>query len=99
MSQIKVDLTPDEQLVIAHKFILDFISMFDKATRGGIHDFMEMTMFNMLNNAIKNIDDYLKDGHQCVDATEIMHIVLDTYQELLDKMKRNLQSVGSIKFK
>jgi hypothetical protein len=44
----------------------------------------------MINLSIKNIDKYLQDGHHQVSATEIMHIVADSYQKILDGIKRNL---------
>lgn len=61
----------------------DFLAKFDHAKRGGIHDFMEISLFNMINLAIKNIDNYLSTGHHEVSATEIMHIVADSYQKVL----------------
>ncbi len=72
---------------------------YDTAKRGGIHDFMELTIFNMVNSAIKSIDDYLQGGHKEVDATQIMHIVADSYQKVLDGIKRNLETMKQVNFR
>jgi hypothetical protein len=93
------DITPQDQVLSAHEFLKQFLSKFDHAQRGGVHDFMELTLFNMVNSSIKNIDDYLQTGHKQVDATEIMHIVVDSYQKVLDGVKRNLEAMNTVNFR
>jgi hypothetical protein len=95
----KTEITPLDQVLDAHQFLKDFLAKFDYAKRGGIHDFMEISMFNMINSAIKNIDLYLQSGHHEVSATEIMHIVADSYQKVLDGIKRNLESMRPVNFR
>lgn len=92
-------LPPEQQIMDAHKFLKEFLEKFDHAKRGGIHDFMEISLFNMVNLAIKNIDTYLQTGHHEVNATEIMHIVTDAYQKVLDGIKRNLGNMRPVNFK
>jgi hypothetical protein len=60
---------------------------------------MEISIFNMINLSIKNIDKYLQDGHHQVSATEIMHIVADSYQKILDGIKRNLGEMRPVNFR
>lgn len=93
------EITAADQVLHAHQFLLDFLAKFDTAKRGGIHDFMELTVFNMVNSAIKSIDDYLQTGHKEVNATEIMHIVADSYQKVLDGIKRNLENMKTVNFR
>lgn len=93
------DITAHDQVLNAHQFLLDFLAKFDTAKRGGIHDFMELTVFNMVNSAIKSIDDYLQNGHKQVDATQIMYIVADSYQKVLDGIKRNLENMQTVNFR
>lgn len=93
------EITAQDQILDAHQFLKDFLAKFDHAKRGGIHDFMEISLFNMVNLAIKNIDIYLQTGHHEVNATEIMHIVADSYQKVLDGIKRNLGSMRPVNFK
>lgn len=88
-----------DQILNAHQFLKDFLSKFDYAQRGGIHDFMELTLFNMVNASIKSIDEYLKSGHHQVNATEIMAIVADSYQKVLDGVKRNLETMKPVNFR
>ncbi len=92
-------LPPEQQILDAHQFLKDFLAKFDNAKRGGIHDFMEISLFNMVNLAIKNIDIYLQTGHHQVNATEIMHIVADAYQKVLDGIKRNLGQMPPVNFR
>jgi hypothetical protein len=93
------DITAQDHILDAHQFLLDFLAKFNHAKRGGIHDFMEISMFNMVNLAIKNIDVYLQTGHHEVSATEIMHIVADSYQKVLDGIKRNLGTMRPVNFR
>lgn len=93
------EITPLDHVLDAHKFLKDFLAKFDNAQRGGIHDFMEIALFNMVNLSIKNIDNYLQTGHHKVNATEIMHIVADSYQKVLDGIKRNLGTMKPVNFR
>ena len=93
------EITAQDQVLNAHQFLLEFLAKFNTAKRGGIHDFMELTVFNMVNSAIKSIDDYLQSGHKQVDATQIMHIVADSYQKVLDGIKRNLDNMQTVNFR
>lgn len=93
------EITPQDQILSAHQYLKDFLAKFDTATRGGIHDFMELTLFNMINASIKNIDDYLQTGHKEVVANEIMTIVADSYQKVLDGIKRNLETMKQVNFR
>ena len=93
------EITSLDKVLDAHQFLKDFIAKFDNAQRGGIHDFMEIALYNMINASITNIDNYLKDGYKTVNATEIMHIVVDSYQKVLDGIKRNLEDIKQVNFK
>jgi len=92
-------LPPKQQIIDAHKFLLDFLEKFKNSKRGGIHDFMEIALFNMVNSAIKNIDTYLKEGYHDVNATQIMFIFVDACQKTLDGIKRNLDGMPPVYFK
>jgi hypothetical protein len=92
-------ITAEDQVLNAHQYLKDFLAKFEHAQRGGIHDFMELTLFNMINLSIKNIDEYLKSGHREVKAKEIMTIVADAYQKVLDGVKRNLESMPEVNFR
>ena len=98
-AQKHTEITARDQVINAHQFLLDFLNKFDAARPGGIHDFIELTLFNMINSAIKNIDDYLQSGHKEVSANEIMSIVADSYQNVLDGIKRNLESMKQVNFR
>lgn len=98
-AQKHTEITAQDQVINAHQFLLDYLNKFDIAQRGGIHDFIELTLFNMINSAIKNIDDYLQSGHKQVSATQIMHIVADSYQKILDGIKRNLETMKEVNFR
>lgn len=93
------EITPLDKVLDAHQFLKDFLDKFDYAKRGGIHDFMEISLFNMVNLAIKNIDVYLQTGHKEVNANEIMQIVVDSYQKVLDGIKRNLGEIRPVNFR
>lgn len=73
------EITAQDKVLNAHEYLKDFLDKFESAKRGVIHDFMELTLFNMINSSIKNIDDYLKTGHREVNPNEIMAIVADSY--------------------
>jgi hypothetical protein len=88
-----------DHVLNAHEFLLKFLAKFDTAKRGGIHDFMEIAMFNMLNEAIKQIDFYLISGHKSVNANELMSIFADSCQKILDNIKRNLEKMGRVDLK
>lgn len=90
------EITAEDQVLDAHQYLKDFLDKFEMAKRGGIHDFMEITLFNMISSSIKNIDDYLKTGHSEVSGTEIMTIVADSYQKVLDNIRRNLEKMKQV---
>ena len=92
----KKEVIAQNHALDAHEFLLRFLSKFDHAKRGGIHDFMEISLFNMVNLAVGNIDKYLQGGQQEVNANEIMAIVADSYQKVLDNIKRNLESLRQV---
>ncbi len=94
--QSKNDVMQVEHALNAHKFLLNFLARFDHAKRGGIHDFMEIAMFNMINAAIKGIVDYLQSGHKSVSSNELMSIFADSCQTILDNIKRNLESMKQV---
>ena len=91
-------ITTDDHVLNAHEYLKEFLRKFEHAKRGGIHDFIEMSLFNMVHTAIMNIDEYLKTGHKEVNGTEVMHRVVDSYQVVLDKMKRNLEGMNEVYF-
>lgn len=83
----------------AHQFLMQFLSKFDGAKPGGIHDFMEIALFNMVNSAIKNIDIYLQCGQKNVNANEVLSIFADSCQKILDNIKRNIEKMGQVNLK
>lgn len=89
----------EEKILNAHEFLKKFIEKFDYAKRGGIHDFIEIALFNMVNSAIKDIDFYLISGHKLVDAQYVMSIFTDACQKVLDGIKRNLEGMDRVNFK
>jgi hypothetical protein len=95
------ELKPNSEHEIekSHQFLLGFIEKFHDAERGGIHDFIELSLSKMVNTSIRNIDEYLKEGDKNPDANEIMHIVTDSYQKVVDAMKRNLDAMKKVNFK
>ncbi len=92
------EITAEDHIHNAHIFLKKYLSEFDNAKRGGIHDFIEITLANMINSAINNIDSYLKDGHRQVNAAEITTIVADSFQDILDGIKRNLETMQQVNF-
>lgn len=80
----------------AHEFLVAFLDKFHAAQRGGIHDFIEIAIYNMINSAIKDIDTYLSTGQKSVSANEIMTIFADSCQTVLDNIKRNLEKLGEV---
>ena len=95
----EVKLSAEDEIMKAHQFLTGFIGRFDDAARGGIHDFIELSLCKMVNGAVKNIDEYLSSGDKNPNATEIMHIVTDSYQKVIDGLKRNLETMKEIRFK
>ena len=93
------EITGQDIILYAHRYLNDFLAKFDTAQRGGIHDFIELSLFNMIKASIKNIDDYLQSGHKEVSANEIMAIVADSYQNVLDGIKRNLETMNEVNFR
>src|SRR5882672_7710318 len=94
MNEIKKTAT--QNINNAHDYLIEFLDSFYEAQRGGIHDYIEMSLCNLVSAAIGNIDEYLKIGHTDVNANEILHIVTDSYQKVLDKMKRDLEKIKKI---
>ncbi len=92
----KTNIIPPNHAIDAHEFLMRFLAKFDLAERGGVHDFMEISLFNMVNLAIGNIDKYLSEGHKEVNANEILAIVADSYQIVLDNIKRNLETLRQV---
>lgn len=91
--------TQKEHAINAHEFLIEFLNKFDGAQRGGIHDFIEITLFNMINSGIKDIDNYLSVGHKKVIASEIMIIFTQSCQKILDNIKRNLEDMERVDFR
>jgi hypothetical protein len=93
------EVTAEKKVIDAHNFLKDFIAKFENAKRGGIHDFIEIALFNMVNSAIKDIDFYLISGHKSVDAQQVMSIFTDACQKVLDGIKKNLDGMKRVNFK
>tara|TARA_R110000868_G_C10972576_1_gene770500 strand:- start:30330 stop:30644 length:315 start_codon:yes stop_codon:yes gene_type:complete len=93
------EISAEDQVLNAHQFLKDFLARFDTAKRGGIHDFMEIALFNMINSAIKDIDFYLISGHKSVSPQEIMSIFTDACQKVIDGIKRNLEGMDRVNFR
>lgn len=99
MSDLTRKETPEEHVINAHEFLKAFLNKFDTAKRGGIHDFMEIALFNMVNSAIKDIDFYLMSGHKSVRPQEVMSIFAEACQKVLDGIKRNLEGMDRVNFR
>lgn len=74
------------------------MEQFNEAERGGVHDFIEIALATMTRNSIAKVNGYLQSGHKQVDANEILTIVTESFQEVLDKIKRNLEQAKTISF-
>ena len=92
----KTEIIPEDHVLNAHQFLLAFLAKFELAKRGGIHDFMEIALFNMVNKAVKEIDIYLQSGHKSINANELMFIFADSCQKILDNIKRNLEILDQV---
>jgi hypothetical protein len=90
------DIIVQNNALNAHEFLVRFLAKFDSAKRGGMHDFIEISLFNMVNLAVSNIDKYLNVGHKQVSANELVSIVADSYQKVLDSIKSNLEKMEQV---
>jgi hypothetical protein len=90
------DIIAQNNALNAHEFLVRFLAKFDSAKRGGMHDFIEISLFNMVNLAVSNIDKYLNVGHKQVSANELVSIVADSYQKVLDSIKSNLEKMEQV---
>jgi len=99
MNDLTKTETPEEHIINAHEFLKAFLNKFDTANRGGIHDFMEIALFNMVNSAIKDIDFYLMSGHKSVRPQEVMSIFAEACQKVLDGIRRNLDGMDRVNFR
>lgn len=95
-NQLTKDISAEDKILKSHHYILEFLGKFEVAKRGGVHDFIEMSLCNMIKSATNNIDEYLKVGHKEVSANEILSIVVSSYQKVIDGMKRNLDEMKEI---
>lgn len=87
----KAQQSAEQKIQEAHNYLQKFLGDYGKAKRGGIHDFIELTMANMIQQSIVNIDTYLSAGHKTVNASELMAITADAFQSVIDGVKRNLE--------
>lgn len=90
--------TAEQEIDWAYSRIKKFLEDHDLAKRGGIHDFMEVIIANMIQDAISSINKYLQSGHHKVDANEIMAIAVGSFQKILDEVKRNLDGTKRVNF-
>jgi hypothetical protein len=95
----KLHLTPAQEIINAHEFLKQFIAKFDTAKRGGVHDFIEIALFNMVSEAIQAINVYLKPGYHHVDAAAVTTVAVDAFQKVLDRIKRNLEDIEGVVLK
>jgi hypothetical protein len=91
-------IAAEDKIVQAHEYLKRFLEKFDGAARGGVHDFIELNVANMIGLAIDNINNYLSTGHKQVVANEIMQITVESFQVVLDKLKRNLENMKTVGF-
>ncbi len=89
-------ITNEDKIKQAHHYLTEFLKKYNYAKRGGIHDFMELTLANMVTQAVANIDSYLETGHINVSANEIMAIVAESFQKVIDSVKKNLDGMKTI---
>jgi hypothetical protein len=92
----KPDLIGPKNALDVHEFLMKFFDKFHIAKRGGIYDYMELFIFQMINLAISNINKYFLEEHKEVNINEIMFIVVDSFQTVLDKLNRNLEKVRKV---
>jgi len=92
----KAQQSAEQQIQEAHNYLQKFLGDYGKAKRGGIHDFIELTLANMVQQSIVNIDTYLSSGHKTVNASELMAITADAFQGVIDGVKRNLEANAKV---
>lgn len=85
-----------QEVLEAHQYLKTFLNKFHEAKRGGMHDFIEVGVSKMINHAIGSINEYLESGHKQVNANELIEITIDSFQRVLDGMKRNIESMKQI---
>lgn len=83
------EIKKGDEVFIVHDKLKKFIARFDDEPREGIHDFMEVSIFNMLSEAIFAVENYLKKEHLTVNFSELVVIAIDAYQKGLDGIKRS----------
>jgi len=96
MKDLRDNPFDEDKIIKAHEFLKQFITLFDKAKRGGIHDFMELSISNMINESIKRMEDYLSHGHINIDGRELMVITVDAFQKVLDDLKYRLDKIKQV---
>lgn len=99
MNSLSTENNMRDHALNAHEFLLSFLDRFNTATPGGIHDFMEITLFNMINEAILKIDEYLSVREFFPNPQEIMSIFAGSCQKVLDNIKKNIESMEKVEFK
>ncbi len=92
-------LSDEQKITQSHEYLMAFLNKYHASTRGGIHDFIETNIANMIGQAIADIDTYLQTGHKQVVANEIMCIAVQSFQKVLDGVKRNLERINTVNFK
>lgn len=95
----QIDQSMEEYALAVHLKFIEFLNKFYTAKRGGIHDFIEISLYEMSAKAVENINKYLDEGHKNVNASEILHITADSFQKTLDQIKRNLEKMHGVSFK
>ena len=96
------ELTQEQIILESHEYLKEFINKFGNAKRGGMHDIIEMALFNMLNSCIGNIDKYLQSSSinsSKIDMQQIVTIMADSFQKVLDSIKKNLDAATASDFK